>query len=46
MNMKPHTEIGLGWDGISLSLDWIADDEAQEPALDFLKWANTPIELS
>ena len=43
---EAHTEIGLGWDGISLSLDWIADDEAQEPALDFLKWANTPIELA
>ena len=43
---EAQTKISVGWDGISLSLAGIEDDERQGEALNFLKEANAPTELA
>ena len=40
------TQLGIGWNGINLSVDSIGGKASQEIAVGFLEWANAPMKLS
>ncbi len=41
-----EVQLGVAWNGVNLSVHSIKDEVGREIAVDFLKWANMPMELA